>query len=93
MEEVQEGKFDAKGLKAAREKYDAAKGPELWGLSEQNQMTAGTNFKSGARRSFDPEVDMEVPRPMSSDGFQNMLAEAKNMNNRFTKSHTATSFL
>lgn len=93
MEQVQEGKFDAKGLKAAREKYDAAKGPELWGLSEQNQMTAGGNFKSGARRSFDPEVDMEVPKPMSGDGFQKMLAEAKNMNSRFTKSHTATSFL
>jgi len=93
MEEVHEGKFNPKDLKAAREKYDSAKGPELWGLSEQSQGIAGGNFRSGAKRSFDPDVDMEVPKPMSSDGFQKMLAEARNMNSRFTKSETATSFL
>lgn len=93
MDEVQSGKFNAKDLRAAREKYEAATASsDLWGMSARNQMVAG-ELNSGGRRAFDPEKDLEMKRPMAQSGFQNLINDAKSVNDRFKRSGVATSFL
>eukprot|EP00397_Hematodinium_sp_SG-2012_P054724 GEMP01066224.1.p1 GENE.GEMP01066224.1~~GEMP01066224.1.p1 ORF type:complete len:218 (+),score=54.50 GEMP01066224.1:450-1103(+) len=92
MQQVQSGQFNSEDMKAAVAKYDMASASnDLWGLSARDQMAAGA-AKTG-RRPFDPERDMDIKKSMSGASFQNMVAEAKGMSDRFKRSGVATSFL
>jgi len=90
LDEVQSGKFNPADLKAARSTYDPSSS-ELWGLNALDQNRAG--IQSSARRAFDPDKDMQIRRSLPQEGFQDLLNEAKSMNDRFRRSEIVTSFL
>lgn len=103
LERQRTGEFEASREAAERARQQKLGTPSVWGMSEKEQVRESQAAAKGstsaaparaARRTFDPERDMEVRTKISPDAFSKLVENSgAGLAGRFSGGHVAKSFL
>jgi len=96
LEEQRENKFVGHEEEHANVRKRKVGPSDIWGMSAKDIESGGVAAAAPKeqRRSFDPEKDMEVAKPVSREQFNSLVENSAGaLSGRFSRSQIATSFL